>query len=230
MLEFKVTDRVGAMVIKRPEAGNALTAEMVRQLGRIIADAANDVDILTLAGDGADFSMGRDRHEPRSGTPFDNFRVVSDLNKAVAAFPGIVIAAVRGRASGLGVGLTMRSDIAIAATDARFSLDEVAHGIPPMFIMEALAEHVPAKHALDIVLSGREFGAEEALNMGIVSRVVALNRFDEVVDGYVAALRGRDRNVVLSCKRYLQSVKKMPADARPAFALVEQTQFALSKH
>ena len=229
MLDFKVAQRVGEVIIRRPASGNALTSEMVRKLADIMLQAAKDVDIMTLTGEGADFTIGRDRYEARTGAPFDAFSVVSKLNKAIAAFPGILIAGVRGRASGLGVGLTMRSDIAIASTDARFSLDEVAHGIPPMFIMEEMVEHLPAKRALEIILSGREFGAEEAMQMGLLSQVVPAARLDETLNDFVAALSGRDRSVVLACKRYLRAVKKLPLDARPAFALVEQTQFALSK-
>ena len=108
MLDFKVADRVGEIVIRRPAAGNALTAEMVHQFAELMFKAAENVDILTLSGEGADFTIGRDRHEPRSGAPFDAFSTVSRLNKAITAFPGILIAGVRGRASGLGVGLTMR--------------------------------------------------------------------------------------------------------------------------
>jgi enoyl-CoA hydratase/carnithine racemase len=70
----------------------------------------------------------------------------------------------------LGFGLIMRSDIAIAAANTRFALDEVKLGIPPMFIMEQILEHLPAKRALDFILTGREFGADEALQIGLVSR------------------------------------------------------------
>lgn len=229
MIRYKVTDRVGEVVIARAAAGNAFTSEMVRRFGEIMEQAARDADILTLSGEGSDFSIGRDRHEPKSGTPFESFRPIAALNEAIAAFPGIMIAAVRGRASGLGVGLIMRSDIAIAAADARFLLDEVAHGIPPMFIMEEMVEHLPSKRALEIVLGAREFDAEEALQMGLLSRVVPAAGFDAVLGEFVASLRGREREVVLACKRYLRAVKKIPRDARSDFALVEQTKFASSK-
>ncbi len=230
MIEFKVEDRIGEIVIKRPEAGNAVTGEMVRKLGDAVLQAAREADIVTLRGEGADFTIGRDRKEPKSGAPFDAFRHISALNQAITAFPGILIAAVRGRAHGLGVGLTLRSDLAFAAAEAEFMLDEVAHGIPPMFIMEQILDHLPSKCALDIILSGRAFGAKEALQAGLLSRVVPAAELDATVKEFVAALRGRDRSVVLACKRYLRTVGKMPADARPAFALVEQTQFAMSKH
>ena len=230
MLKFDVEDRVGRIVIGRASMGNALTEEMVRQLGEIMLQAAQEADILMLAGEGADFTIGRDRQEPRKSTPFDAFRHISALNAAMAAFPGILITGVRGRAFGLGIGLIMRSDIAIASADAQFALDEVKLGIPPMFIMEEILEHVPAKRALEIILSSREFGADEALQMGLVSRVVPAAGLDQAVDEFCGVLRRRDRSVVLACKRYLRAVGKMPVDARSAFALVEQTQFAMSKH
>jgi enoyl-CoA hydratase/carnithine racemase len=141
-----------------------------------------------------------------------------------------LIAAVRGRAHGLGVGLVMRSDLALAASDAQFALDEVKLGIPPMFILEEIVDHLPSKRALDLILTSREFGAEEALQMGLLSRVVPADELEAATAALVETLRGRDRSVILVCKRYLRTVKKMPSEARAAYALVEQTQFALSKH
>jgi enoyl-CoA hydratase/carnithine racemase len=230
MIEFKVTDRVGDIIIKRPSAGNAFTGEMVAALCEIMQRATRDADIVTLTGEGADFTAGRDRAGPPPASPFAAFSAISALNKAIAAYPGILVTRVRGRAFGLGVGLILRSDIAIAADDARFGLDEVAHGIPPMFVMEELVDHLPGKRALDMVLSGREFGAEEALQMGLISRLVAAPMLDQAVGDFVALVRGRDRDVVLACKRYLRAVRTIPRDARSAFALVEQTQFAAGKH
>jgi enoyl-CoA hydratase/carnithine racemase len=229
MIEFKVTERVGELIIRRPSTGNAFTGEMVDALCEIMNLASRDADIVTLTGEGADFTVGRDRTGPPPASPFAAFSAISALNKAIAAYPGILVARVRGRAFGLGVGLILRSDIAIAADDARFGLDEVAHGIPPMFVMEELVDHLPGKRVLDIVLSGREFGAEEALQMGLISRTVAAPMLDQAAGEFVALVRGRDRSVVLACKRYLRAVRAMPRDARGAFALVEQTQFALSK-
>ena len=186
--------------------------------------------VIILTGEGADFTIGRDRKEPKSGAPFDAFRYINAVNQAMAAFPGIIVASVRGRAHGLGVGLAMRSDIAIAADDARFALDEVSHGIPPMFIMEAIVDHLAPKHALDIILSGREFGAEEALKIGLLSRVVPAASLDATVGTFAKELAGRDRAVVRACKGYLRKIVSVPRDARSAFALVEQTEFAMNKH
>jgi enoyl-CoA hydratase/carnithine racemase len=229
MLQFKADGRVGELVINRPDAGNAFTGEMARQLGEIMREAAQKADIVIIRGEGADFTIGRDRHEPKGASPFDAFRQISAANAAMAAFPGILISKVRGRAFGFGVGLVMRSDIAFASQGAQFRLDEVEHGIPPMFIMEAMADHLAPKHALEIVLSGRQLSADDALRIGLVSRAVPAAALDEAVGDFVGLLRGRDRRVVLACKRYLRASAKLPADARPAFALIEQTEFAMSK-
>jgi enoyl-CoA hydratase/carnithine racemase len=69
--------------------------------------------------------------------------------------------------------------------------------------------------------------ADEALQIGLVSRVVGAADLDGTVGEFVATLRSRDRRVVFACKRYLRAVGKMPPEARSAYALVEQTQFAM---
>jgi enoyl-CoA hydratase/carnithine racemase len=230
MIKFKITDHVGEIRFDRPAEGNAFTGEMVRQFHQALNGAIDKVDVLVLTGEGTDFTIGRDRKEPKSGAPYDAFRYINAVNQAIAAFPGIIIASVRGRAHGLGVGLTMRSDIAIAADDARFALDEVSHDIPPMFIMEAIVDHLAPKHTLDIILSGREFDAEEALKIGLLSRVVPEVSLDATVHAFAKELVGRDRAVVQACKAYLRKIVSVSREARSAFALVEQTEFAMNKH
>jgi len=123
------------------------------------------------------------------------------------------------------VGLIIRSDIAIAAEDARFALDEVKLGIPPMFIMAEIAEHLAPKSSLDIILSSREFGAAEAKEMGLLSRVVPRNELEPAAEDLVKILRERDAAVLRESKRYLASVGRLPPAARAAYALVEQTRF-----
>jgi len=142
---------------------------------------AEEAEIVTLAGVGADFTIGRDRHEPKSGSPFDAFRNISSLNKTIAEFPGVLITGVRDRAFGLGVGLILRSDIAIVAADARSALDEVKLGIAPMFVMEQILEYCRRNAHSIFILTGREFGAGEALQIGLVSRVVGPNDLDGTV-------------------------------------------------
>lgn len=230
MIDYRVEGRAAWITINRSDKGNAFTSAMVRGLRDGLRKAEGRIDVLVLQGAGKDFTLGRDREEPKSGSPFDAFSLITELNQSFADFSGIVVSGVRGRAYGLGVGLVMRSDLSIAGQSATFMLDEVKLGIPPMFIMAAIFDHLAPKKALDAILTSREFSAAEALDVGILSRVVADADLDEAMAVLVDELLSRDRDVLLACKRYAKSVVTTPPAARPAFALVEQTQFALSKH
>lgn len=221
-----IENRIARLTLQRPAAGNAFTSQMMTDFLAAVTRAAGEADILVMAGAGEDFSVGRDREEPKRGAPFDAFKLITDLNAALTAFPGIAVSLVHGRAFGFGVGLVMRSDIALAADDARFALDEVKLGIAPMFIMAEILGHLAPKRALDIVLSSREFGAAEAKEMGLVSRVLPRERLQADAEELVRELASRDPAVLRASKRYLAAVRELPPAARGAYALVEQTRFA----
>lgn len=225
-VSLTIENRVARLVLARPAAGNAFTTEMLTQFLAAVTRAGSEADILVISSSGEDFSLGRDRQEPKSGAPFDAFKLIAGVNTGLAGYPGVAVALVRGRAFGFALGMILRSDIAIAAEDARFALDEVRLGIPPMFIMAEILEHLAPKSAADIVLSSREFSAAEAKEMGLVSRVVAADRLQAAGDELVRDLRSRDPAVLVASKRYLGSVRQLPPAARGACALVEQTRFA----
>ena len=225
MIDFAVDDRVARLVLQRPAASNAFTGDMLRQLLAALNRAASEADILAISAAGADFSLGRDRQDVKSGPPpFEAFKLITEVNSALSAFPGVSVCSVQGRAFGFGVGMVMKSDIALAAEDARFMLDEVKLGIAPMFILAEISEHLAPKAALDIVLSSREFGAEEAKERGLISRITGDLRGES--ETLVKELRSRDPEVLKASKRYYRAVRQLPAEARGAYALVEQTRFA----
>lgn len=225
MIDLAIEGRVARLVLQRPSASNAFTTEMLSQLLAALQRAAGDADILAISAAGADFSLGRDRQDAKTGgPPFEAFKLITDVNAALSSFPGVALCSVHGRAFGFAVGMVMKSDIALAAADARFMLDEVKLGIAPMFIMAEISEHLAPKAALDIVLSSREFGAAEAREIGLVSRVVTDLRGE--TESLLKDLRSRDPEVLKASKRYFSSVRKLAPEARSAYALVEQTRFA----
>jgi enoyl-CoA hydratase/carnithine racemase len=226
LVDLAIQSRIARLTLQRPAAANAFTTQMMTEFLDAVTRAASEADILVISAAGEDFTLGRDRNEPRSGTPFEAFKLITDLNAALGAFPGIVVTLVRGRAFGFGVGIVMRSDIALASENARFALDEVKLGIAPMFIMAEILEHLTPKSALDIVLSSREFGAEEAKEIGLVSRVLPREMLPGAGEELVRELASRDAAVLRASKRYLASVRALPPAARGAYALVEQTRFA----
>ena len=225
MIDLAIENRVARLVLQRPSASNAFTGEMLAQLLAGLQRAATEADVLAISAAGADFSLGRDRQDAKSGPPpFEAFKLITDVNSALSAFPGVSVCSVQGRAFGFGVGMVMKSDIALAAEDARFMLDEVKLGIAPMFILAEISEHLAPKAALDIVLSSREFGAEEAKELGLISRITGDPRGES--ETLVKELRSRDPEVLKASKRYYRAVRQLPTGARSAYALVEQTRFA----
>jgi enoyl-CoA hydratase/carnithine racemase len=225
VIDFSIENRVARVVLQRPSASNAFTTEMLTQLLAALTRAAGEADILAISAAGADFSLGRDRQDARAGgAPFEAFKLITDVNSALSAFPGVSVCSVQGRAFGFAVGMVMKSDIALAATDARFMLDEVKLGIAPMFILAEISEHLAPKAALDMVLSSREVSATEARELGLVSRVVA--DLPSSTSALLGELRSRDAEVLKASKRYFRAVRQVPPEARAAYALVEQTRFA----
>ena len=225
MIKLAIDNRMAHLVLQRPAASNAFTTEMLSQLLSALTRAAAEADILAISAAGADFSLGRDRQDVRAGgAPFEAFKLITDVNAALGGFPGITVCSVQGRAFGFSVGLVMRSDIALAAADARFMLDEVKLGIAPMFIMAEISQHLAPKAALEMVLSSREVGAAEARAIGLVSRVVT-DLHGETED-LLRELRSRDPEVLKASKRYFGAVRRLAPEARSAYALVEQTRFA----
>jgi enoyl-CoA hydratase/carnithine racemase len=231
VIGFERSNGVGRLILQRAPSSNAFTSAMLIKTAEILETARNDCTLIVISAEGDDFSLGRDREEPKNpGGPFAAFSEISRINAAFAAFPGIVISAIQGRAFGFGLGLAMRSDIALAADDARFMLDEVSLGFPPMFLMEVILDHLPPKRALDLILTSRVFGADEALAAGLVSRLVPAGGLNDALAEYIATLSDRDPDVLKACKQYLAQIRRMPPDAKPAHALVEQTRFAQEHH
>jgi len=223
--------RLSRLVLNRPSRGNAFTIGMMREFLDAVERAASESDILILSSNGEDFCLGRDRQDHPSGvTAAQGFELVTQLNISLEAFPGIVLAQVQGRAFGFGIGLIMRSDIAIAAETARFALDEVKLGIPPMFIMAELLNHISEKSAFDLVLSSQEITAREACDIGLVTRWAPDAALADTVNGLAAELAQRDPRVLSACKQYMRALRSVPHRERTAYALAAQTQFAAESH
>ena len=228
MIGYEQDGKVGRLYLQRSSHANAFTSEMLERVAKLMEAAKNEADIIAIHAIGEDFSVGRDRGEPKVvGGPYDSLRQISLVNAAFANFPGIIISAIKGRIYGFGLGIAMRSDIAIAADSSRFKLDEVSLGFPPMFLMEVILDHLSPKRALDLILSSREFGAVDALEMGLISRTVKEAQLENEVDEFVKLLGNRNSHVLRKCKSYLRTVKEIPTSARANYALVEQVQFAL---
>ncbi len=98
------------------------------------------------------------------------------------------VARVNGHALAGGLGLAAACDIVIAVDDATFGAPEIKVGLWPMMITAVLQRVMPRKAALELMMTGRRIPAEEAMRLGVVSRVVTRDELDAAVDLVVSGL------------------------------------------
>ncbi len=178
------------MTLDRPEARNAFDAEQSFGMQAILEELSEDdaVRAMVLTGTGTVFSAGADLKQaarqsgpnsPTSLTPKGGFGGIVQF-----PFPKTLVAAVNGAALGGGFEIALACDMVVAAETARFGLPEVKRGI----IAGAggsirLPKRVPRAIALELVTTGEPISAARAYELGLVNRVVPVER---VVDEAVA--------------------------------------------
>ena len=169
---------VGLITLNRPKAMNALNAQLVAELGQALATFDRDPDTaaIVLTGSERAFAAGADVKE-MAGKDFitalrDDFIAPW---QHVTACSKPVIAAVAGYALGGGCELAMMCDIIIAADNAKFGQPEIKLGVMPgMGGTQRLTRLIGKAKAMEMCLTGRMMGAEEAERSGLVARVVPL--------------------------------------------------------
>lgn len=178
-----LTERLGAVrlvSLNRPDRLNALDAALTRALLAALKEAAADptARAVLLTGEGRAFCAGADTGEMAALTPANEALIAEraaltrDVHALLAAMPKPVVAAARGAAVGGGAGLAIACDMVVAGSDLRFGYPELRHGLVPALVMTGLQRHLGAKRAFELVSLGALLGAEEALALGLVNRVV----------------------------------------------------------
>ncbi|WP_158893600.1 enoyl-CoA hydratase-related protein [Amycolatopsis anabasis] len=181
-ITYEVADRIATIKLNRPEARNGYTIRMADELGDAMdrADSDEDVRVVVLTGNGKDFSVGADLSQ--GGFDFDAETGPDDAwqepagrcSKRVFTMNKPVIAAIRGAAIGGGITITLSADYRLASTDARFGFVFVRRGIYPEGASAwFLPRLVGLGTAMDWMISGRVFDAEEAHAAGLVHRLHA---------------------------------------------------------
>ena len=191
-LRTTLADGVLTLTLDRPEKRNALSAAMVEALHVALerADLDAEARVVVLRGAGKDFCAGADLDELLASadlTLAENEATALRLGALfgrMRALPKPVLAVVQGRALAGGAGLVTACDIAVAGAGAELGYPEIQRGFVPAMVMTLLRRAAGEKAALDLVLTGRLLGAEEARGIGLMSRVVP----DAELDREAAAL------------------------------------------
>lgn len=212
---------VAYVTLDRPEHSNKVTHAMMTQLIDALTDAAS-ASVIVLAANGPDFTLGRDQSERPAGvTQAEALGRITKVNGLLRGFAGVSVALVQGRALGFGSGVAMNCDITVAGASATFGFDEINHGFPPLVVEAYLADYLPRKAALDLVLTGRGVGAEEARALGMVSRVVPEDELRAAGAEIVAGLVAADDRALRRAKSFLAEIANVPPAERNAYGVDE---------
>ncbi len=192
--QFIQIERKGAVLritINRPEVRNALHPDGHRELSKAFdtfeADDSLNLAVITGSGD-LSFCTGSDlKYRAQTG----------DTNIPETGFAGLterfsitkpIIAAVNGDAIGGGLEIVLACDLAIAVESARFGLPEPKVGLAASGGLHRLARQMHLKRAMDIALTGKLFSAAEALEVGLINRVVPRASLQTAVEAVVEQL------------------------------------------
>jgi crotonobetainyl-CoA hydratase len=218
-----LTERDGHVLIvtlNRPEARNAVNAELTLGLGTALEQAEADLEIravvLTGAGDqtfcaGADLkaiARGESLNPPGTETWGFAGMVQHPISKPV-------IAAVNGTALGGGTELVLASDLAVAVDTATFGLPEVRRGlIAAAGGLVRLPEQLPRKVAMRLILTGEPIDAETALRWGLVNALVPADQLRDAALDLACRIAANAPLAVQASKRVAQGIRdgRIPAE------------------
>jgi 2-(1,2-epoxy-1,2-dihydrophenyl)acetyl-CoA isomerase len=207
-----VADGVATFTLNRPEALNALNAQLRRELMAAFKAIARDdaVRSVVITGAGRGFCAGADL---RGGSDERDFRAVlgAEYNPLIAAIrnlPKPVVAAVNGVAAGAGVSLAFAADVIVASEEARFVPAFSRIGlVPDSGLARALVRAVGRHRAFEILMGERQLHAHDAHDLGLVAAVVPADRLADAAGELAQRLAGGPTVSIGLTKRLLNAVE-----------------------
>ena len=219
MIRYEVSAGRATITIDEPERRNPLSVETMEGLvdatRRALADDDVRVLVYTGAGESA-FSAGGDLAAGFVDDPIGLHRsrgALAELFRLMTRGGKPTVARVNGHALAGGFGLAVACDVVVCVIDAKLGTPEIGVGLWPMMISAVLLRAMPPKAVLDLMMTGRLIGAEEAQRLGAVSRVVTRQELDPSVDEVVAVFQSKSPAVLELGRDSFYAVSGMGFDA-----------------
>ncbi|WP_371479013.1 enoyl-CoA hydratase/isomerase family protein [Kitasatospora sp. NBC_00315] len=239
-VRLEIDGAVAHVTLCQPKRRNAQSPAMWRALAEAGRVLPGTVRVVVLRAEGVSFSAGLDRAMfTPEGIPGErNFLQLAaaedkDVDDTIAGFqeaftwwrrPDLIsIAAVQGHAVGAGFQLALGCDLRVVADDVQFSMRETSLGlVPDLAGTKPLTELVGYARALEICVTGRWVGAEEAVATGLANLAVPAAELDAAVGDLAAALLAAPRNAVIETKALLQGAGSRSFDEQRSAERVAQ--------
>jgi enoyl-CoA hydratase/carnithine racemase len=196
--ETSVAGRVLRVTLNRPEKRNALTLAMCRELAETLERAQDNpaVGAVLLAARGDVFSAGMDLDDALVGDSGEHAAVHERIFTIGARLTLPVVAAVGGPALGGGLGLVANAHVVVAVHGSSFGLTEIRLGMWPFVVFRAVVAAIGERRALDLALTGRIVGTQEALAWGLAHEVAHAFELEERAEEIASQLAGFSRDTI----------------------------------
>jgi enoyl-CoA hydratase len=212
---------IGWIIFNNPVRHNAVSLEMWESLTRVLGAYANDPDVraIILKGEGdkafvagADISQFKEKRSSPEAVVHYN-ATADEASEILRSCPKPTIAMIRGYCIGGGTGIAVSCDIRIAAEDARFAVPAAKLGLGYRFAgIKRLADIVGPSFAAEIFYTGRQFNAQEALQMNLINRLVPVGELERYTLDYAHTISNNAPLTIASVKRALVEYGKGSAE------------------
>jgi methylglutaconyl-CoA hydratase len=213
IVRLDIAQRIATITLDSQANRNALSAQLVSELGTCVADAESaNVRAIVLTHAGPAFCSGGDLKERAAGDVPDS-RPLIDVMIRLMDTERPTIAAVNGAVRAGGVGLMAACDLVVVASQVSFALTEVRIGVAPAIISVPLMRKVSPAHLAGPYLTGEAFTADHALAIGLVTHVT--DDVHQTVASLCAGILAGSPRAIAETKRLLRDVPKL--DLNTAF-------------
>ena len=203
-IKYNENNKVATITLNRPNSLNALCNELMEEVGSALdlVTLNNNIHVVILKGSEKSFAAGADIRQMK------DLELISHINndfiipwEKISKFKKPIIASVSGYALGGGCEIAMMCDIIIAADNAKFGQPEINLGtIPAAGGTQRLVRSVGKSKAMELVLTGKIIDAKEALDYGLVSKVVELNILNQEVEDLAKSIASKSLPVLMLAK------------------------------
>lgn len=213
--------------MNRPASFNALGDEMLDALQAALDSVAQDdaARAVVLAASGKAFCPGHNLKEMIATPTLASYQALfakcSRMMMSLQKLPIPVIARVQGVATAAGCQLVAQCDLAVASTEARFAVSGVNFGLFCSTPSVPLLRNVPAKQAMEMLVTGEFISAQQALDRALVNRVAAPDQLDAEVEKLVASILAKPRLALAMGKELFYRQRELGTEA--AYQLAGQT-------
>ncbi len=213
---------------------------MAAELSAALATAHETSDMVLLRSAGADFCTGRARNADAGPPALEAYARRPEYDSIFFCYKAIkdaqvpVVGVIEGKCMGFGTAVAAVCDISFASSTAQFNIPEIEHNVMPTMVMSALYDRMNRNAILWMTYTATFISAVEAMQYGIVSRVVEAGKLDAEVATFCKTLLSRPRPAILGLKEYLHSAPHMDekgaTDYARALHSMVNTAAAMKKH